>query len=253
MGTTGMGTGIVLLIWIVAGTFLAAIGGLVLRGCTQSLTRGAKRGRAKAASAAALFPFGLFFWAGFVFLLQAFVSQTLLQRDPGIGDTWHCPLPNGYSLLMVNVNDHGWVYNPKTQPGDGVGGRSDAIGNVRTLQLAGRYILGAADSKASDDRFYNSADGEVDSFFLLDTREGKHMTFVGYQPLAFQAKQLGIDPNLEPINSVYSRYRFSWFDVVAGLLFFVPPLAATWYLGRWILKVRRTRPLIAQPAVTHAA
>jgi hypothetical protein len=240
-----MGIGIVLVIWTVAGTFLAAIGGLALRGLAQLVTRGAKKkGRSQAMSAAALFPFACLGWVAFIFLFQAFISQNLLHRDPGIGDTWHCPLPNGYALLMTDVPDHGWVYNPKTQPGESVGQRGDAIANVRTLQVAGRYILGAADSQASD----HDNSNQVDEFFLLDTQAGKHMTFVRYQALEFQAKQLGIQPNLEPINSVYTRYRFSWFDVVAGVLIFLPPLAAMFFLGKWILKIRQTRQLIAQPA-----
>ena len=241
-----MGIGIVLLIWTVAGTFLAAIGGLVLRSFTQLVTRGAKRGRSKAMSTAALFPFACLGWAAVMFLFQAFISQNLLHRDPGIGDTWHCPLPNGYALLMVDDPNYGWVYNPKTQPGEAVGTRGDTIANVRALQVAGRYILGAADSQASEHG--NDNGNQADSFFLLDTQAGKRMTFVRYQALAFQAQQLGIRPELEPITSVYSHYRFTWFDVLAGLLIFVPPLAAMYLLAKRILKIRRSRQLIAQPA-----
>jgi hypothetical protein len=242
-----MGIGVVLLIWTVAGTFLAAIGGLVLRGLTQLVTRGAKKkGRAQAMSVAALFPFACLGWAGFIFLFQAFISQNLLHRDPGIGDTWHCPLPNGYALLMTDATDHGWIYNPKTQPGEAVGQRGDAVANVRTLQITGRYILGAADSRASE--HVSDGSNPVDEFFLMDTQAGKHMTFVRYEALEFQAKQLGIQPNLEPINGVYTRYRFSWFDVFAGVLIFVPPLGAMYFLGKWVLKLRRGRQLIAQPA-----
>lgn len=240
-----MGIGIVLLIWTVAGAFVATISGLILRSLTQFITRGVRRGRAKAVTAAGAFPFACLAWAAFVFLFQAFIGQNLLHRDPGIGDTRYCPLPNGYVLRMVDVIDRGWIYNPKTQPADGLATRGDAIANVHSLQVAGRYILGTADSRASE---HASDSSEVDSFFLLDTQAGQHMTFLRYEALAFQAKQFGIQPNLEPINAAYARYRFSWFDVLAGVLFFVPPVAAMYFLGRWIVRLRRSRQLISQPA-----
>lgn len=68
-----------------------------------------------------------------VFGFQAIVNEIVLHRDPGLGDTWHCPLPNGYALLMIDVMDHGWVYNPKTQPGDSVTEREDSVAGVRKV------------------------------------------------------------------------------------------------------------------------
>lgn len=62
--------------------------------------------------------------------------------------SWHAPLPNGYQVMMIDVTDQGWVYNPKTQIGSGIFGKEDAVSGVRNLQVAGRYILGATDSKA---------------------------------------------------------------------------------------------------------
>jgi hypothetical protein len=43
-------------------------------------------------------------------------------------------------------------------------------------------------------------------------------------------------------------FYLSAFDVAAGVLIFIPPLAAMFFLGKWILKIRQTRQLIAQPA-----
>jgi hypothetical protein len=52
---------------------------------------------------------------------------------------------------------------------------------------------------------------------------------------------VGISANLEPIAAVYSRYRFTWFDIFADLLFAIPILAAALLLVRWTLKIRRAR------------
>jgi len=54
--------------------------------------------------------------------------------------------------------------------------------------------------------------------------------------------ELNIKPDLEPINTVYSRYRFGWFDVFAGVLFLLPPLIGALLLIRSVVQVRRTRP-----------
>ncbi|HLW52202.1 MAG TPA: hypothetical protein VKW06_05125 [Candidatus Angelobacter sp.] len=238
------GLGLTLVIWASAGIVLAAIAGLALRSVTQLVTRGARRGRARVTTAATLFPFYCIAWAAFMFMFQAFISENMLHRDAGVGETWHCYLPNGYALLMIDNTSHGWVYDPKIQPGDTDGKRGDAVANVRTVQVAGRYILGAAESKVSPTADDSST--QVDSFFLLDTQAGKHMAFNHYPALAFQAKQLGVEPNLEPINSAYARYRASWFDLMAALMAIIPPLAGTYFLGKSIAKVRRTRPAVPQ-------
>jgi hypothetical protein len=78
-----------------------------------------------------------------------------------------CSLPNRYQVMMIDVTDQGWVYNPMTQPGSGVGEREDAIAGVRNVQVAGRYILGATESRA----------------------------FQNYDALRHSALELGIEPN----------------------------------------------------------
>lgn len=145
---------------------------------------------------------------------------------------------------MIDVTDQGWVYNPKTQSGGGIGEQEDAVAGVRTLQIAGRYIFGAADSHASD--FGKSTD--VDSFFVLDTGTGKRSNFNNRQELNLAAVQLGVRLNLEDIQTVYSRYRFTWFDVAMGLAL-VAPLGAYFFLAaRWIKKIGRSQTT-AQSAI----
>jgi len=143
--------------------------------------------------------------------------------------------------MMIDVTDQGWVYNPKTQHSQsGVAEQEDAIPGVRNVQVAGRYILGGTDTKAFEHLGKDS--DQVDSYFLLDTYTGKRTQFASFDALRGRA-QLHIEPNLQPINSVYAKCRFSWFDVFAGLLFLVPPITGCFLIIRWILRLRRTRPL----------
>jgi hypothetical protein len=236
-----MGLGVVLLIWAVAGTAVAAIGAAALGCATTLLTRGVANGRRKVIIAATLFPVVCLGWGGVMFVFQGVVNEGILHRDLGLGDTWHAPLPNGYQIMMIDVTDQGWVYNPKTQPGSGVGEREDAVAGVRNVQVAGRYILGATDSKAFEHLGQDT--NQVDAYFLLDTQLGKQTQFHSYDALRHSALQLGIEPNLQPINAVYSKFRFSWFDVLAGLMFCLPPVVGALSLIFWIVQLRRTRPL----------
>lgn len=233
-----MGIGIVLIAWAIVGTILAGIAAVVVGGATAWLTRGVQRWRRSAILAAAALPFLCLAWAGAIFMFQAIVNETVFHRDPGLGDTWETPLPNGYALLMIDETDHGSVFNPKTQLPGGVAEQEDAPFGVRVLQVQGRYIIGGLDSKA----FGSSSDNEarVDSYFLLDTRSSKRTNFPTYDALFQAATQVGIQPHLEPIAKVYSDYRFTWFDKVSAVLFFAPPLLALVVLTWWVFRLRKT-------------
>jgi hypothetical protein len=234
-----MGLGIVLIFWAVIGLVVASVGALTLAGATALLTRRAHVGRRRTIWAAALFPFFCLGWGACVFVFQAVVNEGLLHRDLGIGDTWDAPLPNGYEIIMIDVTDQGWVYNPKTQPGSGIGEREDAVAGVREMQVAGRYILGGTDSKSFE--HLGEQNGSVDSFFLLDTDTGRQARFPTYDALRNKAQELRIDLNLEPINSVYARFRWTWFDISAALLFFGPSFLGLIMLVWWVSRLRRIR------------
>jgi hypothetical protein len=240
-----MGIGMVLFASAVVGTILAGIGGVVFGFATAFATKGVQ-GRRKAILSSALFPFACLAWAAIVFAFQAVINEELLHRDAGAGDAWECPLPNGYAILMIDITDHGWVYNPKTQVAGGVGEQEDAPYGVRLLQVDGRYIVGGLDSKADEEDNRNRQ--RVDSYFLLDTQTGKRTNFLDYQSLRATTDALGIHLKLEPIATVYSRYRFTWFDVFAGLLFCLPPLIAAIFLVRWILRLKKLRETIIPAA-----
>jgi hypothetical protein len=220
-----MGLGIVLLFWAVVGTVVAGIAAVTFGCATALLTRGVTSGRRKAIIAGSMFPLVCLGWGGAIFVFQAVVNEGLLHRDLGLGDTWHAPLANGYQIMMIDVTDQGWVYNPKTQPGSAVGEQADAVAGVRDL---------------------GKDTNQVDSYFLLDTQLGHKTQFQNYGALRHRALELGIEPNLQPIYNVYSKFRFSWFDVLAGLLFCIPPVIGVLLLTGWIVRLRRTRTSLAR-------
>lgn len=237
-----MGLGFVLLIWAVVGTLLACIGAVTFGGATALFTRRATRGRRYVIIAASLFPFVCLAWGAGIFVFQAVVNEGLLQRDLGLGDTWHAPLPNDYQVMMIDDTDRGWVYNPRTQFSSfGVVEQEDAVAGVTNLQVVNQYVLGATNAESWSHSGKDSS--QVSAYFLLDTATGKRTQFQNYEELRGRALELSIDPNLQPINTVYSKYRFSWFDVFAGSLFLIPPLIGGLLLIGWIVRVRRTRPI----------
>jgi hypothetical protein len=242
-----MGLGIVLFFWAVVGIVVASVAALTLARTTTLLTRQVRAGRRRVIVAAAIFPFVCLGWGAGVFVFQAIVNEALLDRDLGVGDTWHTPLPNGYQIMMIDVTDQGLVYNPKTQPGSGIGEQEDAVAGVRKVQVAGQYILGGTDSKSFEHLGEESQN--VDSFFILDTKAGRQTKFQTYDALRSKAQELRVNLNLEPINTVYARFRSTWFDMLAAILFFIPPLLGFVVLAWWVWRVRRTRvdPALPQP------
>jgi hypothetical protein len=232
-----MGLLFVLLIWAVFGSILASIGAACFGGITAFFTRTIKEGRRRTILIACLFPFLCLGWGACVFVFQAVVNEVFLNRDLGIGDTWHCPLPNGYQIMMIDVTDQGSVYNPKTQQ-TSVGQQNDAVLGVRTLQISGPYILGGSDSKSFEHAGQDNQ--SVDAYFMLDTRAGKRVTFDSFEALRAKASELSIRLDLQPIYSVYSKYRFGWFEIVVGILFCGPPIAG---IVLFVLHIRRLRRL----------
>jgi hypothetical protein len=224
-----MGLAFVLVLWLVAGAVLAAIGGAILGWFTSLLTRGIGAPCDPVIRAARLLPLACLIWAGLVFVAQTGVNAGLLHRDIGIGDSWYAPLPNRYQIVFADVIDQGTV-----RPEGSYGG----IDGVRLLQVTGPYLFGGLDTNAFGHDGDNST--EVNSYFVLDTRTGKRTDEVSLNALTLEATRLGVSLHLEPIYKVYSRYRFTWFDVVAACMLVLPPLAALIALGIWIVRIRHT-------------
>jgi hypothetical protein len=236
-----MGLFVVLIFWAAVGAVLGSISAGVLAATTWFLTRGVAKGRRTVLIAASLLPFACLAWAGVVFVFQAAVNEGLLHRDLGLGDGWHAPLPNGYEISFIDVTDQGSIC-PVARGEDGCE-NSPSVSGVRSLQVTGHYLLGAADSQWF--QHLGQEVSPVDQFFVLDTRDGKKSVVISLGQLRTEAARLGAPLHLEPIYAVYSRYRFTWFDIVAGCMLALPPLAALIALGMWIFRLRRNPRLTA--------
>lgn len=235
----------VLIFYAVALSIAAAIGAVVLGGLAYLLTRRAAAGRKRAVFASALFPFTCVAFAGAWFILYAVINYTVFHRDPGLGDSWETPLPNGYALMMIDVTDEGTVYNPKTQGGgDVVVGQQDTVFGVRQLQVSGVRIFGARDSGYFGRIGQDSA--AVDTWFELDTGKGAPVEFKSLDALRHHAAAEGVVLNLRSFYDVYRDYRLTWFDYTAGAILFLVPACGFALLARWIwLICQRTLPIAA--------
>jgi hypothetical protein len=223
-----VGIGFVLIAWIVIGSVVAAIGALALWGLVGYLTRQARQPRGRLLSLAAALPFLSLAWAAIVFVFQATINVALLHRDIGIGDGFECPLPDGYALTFIDTTEIGTVYKDNSNNG---------IQNVRFLQLADPYIIAASDSKAFD--HFGQQTAVVDTYSLIDTRNGHRTQFTDVAALRQAAERLHITVSISPIGDLYSKYRFTWFDGFAAILLIVPPALGVVWLFRWTLQVRR--------------
>jgi len=222
----------------VALTIAASIGAVVLGITTGLLTKrsGAKRKRAIITSI--LFPFACEVFAGGWFIAYAITNYGVFHRDPGLGDSWETPLPNGYALMMIDTTDQGTVYNPKTQPIEGgIVSTNDSEFGVRQLQISKVLIFGARDSG-----YFNRIGKDsnvVDTYFELNASKGTRTEFKSLNELRQRAASQGVSLNLREFYSVYSDYRFTWFDYLAGLILFLAPTAAFILLARWVWKLSR--------------
>lgn len=235
----------VLLFWGLIGLILAIAGAFFARKITATLVRPCKDtpiecARLRAIRWATILPLACLLWAAAIFLFQGFVNTAFLHRDIGLGDSFYCPLPNGYSIFMIGVSDRGTVYNPKTQLlTDSISDRRGAISGVRKLQVAGPVLLGGFDSEYA--KHFWQHNRPLDRYFLLDTHTGSRTDFLTESALRKAASNRGIDLRLEPIFSVYRKYRVTGFDIFAVCLLWLPPIVAFLFLVRSIARLRRAQ------------
>jgi hypothetical protein len=238
-----MGIGIVLIIWAVVGFALASLGSVVMMAAAKLLTRRAGLSRHTLILAVGIFPFVCLGWAGTVFVFQAVVNEVFLHRDASAGDSWTSPLPNGYAISLIDTMDNAALYDPKTQKvPDAIGSQDDTVFGVRLLQISGQYILGAA----SNSEGFPSEHSPIDHYFLIDGKARARQDFASMDALKRSAARIGVQVNLEPAGKVYSKYRFTWFDVFAGFLFLAPLAVYGFVLLWWLIRLRRTTRAILQ-------
>jgi hypothetical protein len=51
---------------------------------------------------------------------------------------------------------------------------------------------------------------------------------------------------MERIGVVYSRYRYTWFEILVAVLLLGPPLIFAFLLIRWVLRLRKIREVSLQ-------
>ena len=254
-----MGIGLAIVSWLVKGTILATALAVIAGSLTAVLVPRGRARRTRSILWACVFPFACLCWLLGVFMFQAYVNESLLYRDAGIGHTWQTPLPNGYAILLLDEKHDGTVFNPKTHFSSSSDNEihpdgPDAVSGVRVVQVAKNKILGGAgplgqySSRAARDR--------VDYYFLLDTEAHTRVNFQNYDDLTRAASSAGVAPRLEPLYSVYKRYRFTWFDFSAIALAFLPPLGIGLLLARRIRLLRGAvspaSPIAEPSALRHA-
>jgi hypothetical protein len=89
------------------------------------------------------------------------------------------------------------------------------------------------------------------SYFILDTNKDSHVTFANEKEFKEAANELGVGAiRREPIDVVYGRYRPTWFDALAGFLFFVPPLVGFVGLVIWVMRVRKQARITQSPSTS---
>src|SRR5579862_6564401 len=98
-----MGIGIVLIFWGLVGLIGAIVGSIILPRVASGFIHGMGGEGRRLILATRLFPFACLGWVGGVYLIYAIVNIVFFHRDPGLGDGWVCPLPNGYVLEMIDV------------------------------------------------------------------------------------------------------------------------------------------------------
>lgn len=233
-----MGILFVLAFWGFVGLVLTAVWILVARGVIAELTRNSndiaqKSARDRVVRNATLFPIGCLVWAACVFVFQGFINTTYLNRDVGIGDSFYCPLPNGYSILTIDEGDQGKVYNSRT---DG-SGQDDVMSHIRELQVSGTTLLGASDDQWV--QHFGQDNPPSNHYFLFDTQTGTRIDFVTENDLRFAAAKSRITLKLEPISKVYQHYRFTWFDAMAVALLLLPPIVGVGFLIRSLVHLRK--------------
>ena len=226
-----MGPAVVLFVWAVIAGVLSILAGTVCAGLAALLTRGVKAGRRQAITLAAFFPAICAGWIGLVVIVLAIVNSAVLGRDFGFGDGWYAPLPDGFTIAMIDVTDSAGfcptVGDMEVCPA------VDYLSGVTRAQLAGPYILGAADDHAGK------------SYFLYDTRTRLRDDYSSYADLAAAAAVHKITLELRPVVEIYRDYRFTWVDGVgAATALGVPFLAGLAGLAG-LLRLRRRRGVAA--------
>jgi len=233
-----MGIIVVLLFYLVVFCLAAGFSAAVLATATYLYLKRQPAHRTRWAVAMAAFPFACVAYSGIWFVGYAAINDIVFHHDPGLGDGWYTDIGNGYAIDFIDVTDQGKVH--PTRGADRGLSDPDGISGVRRIQVAGPRIFG------SEDRNHFSHLGQESnaetSFFSIDTATHKITRFQTEEALRTYASQQGTSLALRPIYNVYSQFRFSWFEPIAGLALVIPPAVAFAWMIRRIYLIRREMP-----------
>ncbi len=217
-----MGIIFTLILWATFSILAAVLGSAVLTGLTAFLTRHRPH-RYFLILFSALLPFLCLTWGGVVFVFQGAVNGVFLERDIGIGDEFYCPIPNGYSILMIDLMDHATLI-PKQKD-------FPSFAEVVSLQIENQIILGKTEQQWP---LYQKRKIE---YFYINTESGDFKIFSDiYQMKIFLEQKIKVD--LATVASIYSKYRYTWFDYACLLLVITPITVGIFILGLGIFHVR---------------
>ena len=242
-----MGIMVVLIFYAIALTIAASVAAIVLGGATFVLMRHSASGRKRAVLASSAFPFLCVAFTGAWFVVYAITNYTVFHRDPGLGDGWETPLPNGYALMMIDTTDQGAVYKPVAGSVESFNESNHKIDGARQLQVSRNLIFGARDTG-----YFGRLGQEstfVDSYFEMDTAKDTYKEFKTIAELRQQAANEGVSLQLRRFDSVFGDYRTTWFDYLSCIILLLVPGVGFFLLARCVWKIRRsTAPELSRVA-----
>ena len=169
-----------------------------------------------------------------VFLLALISIARDVPED--VGSSSPCHLTGNYSLMMVDSDSPGWVYKD-THGFQNIDWTRDGIDPVKSLQVAGRYIVGGRDARG----FQKNA--VVNEYFLIDTETATLTRFPTRSQLDSAVTPLGIRVDLEPAYGIYAPSQqsesrgFVVLICLLGMLF-------RYLCFRWVKKLKSLRPIM---------
>ena len=165
---------------------------------------------------AAALPFVLLAYAGGAFSAYALWCETVRGVDPGIGDLWLVPLPNGWRFAMIDTPEEGYLTSrsgEQIHPG------------ITRIGVRGDYVFGQ--------------DG--DTYFFIDTKSERDETLTAESDLLRKMRTIGATrDDLDAAVMFYGWRRWTIADALAAIVMAIPPSLLVLALGlRFLVLVRR--------------
>jgi hypothetical protein len=234
--------GVALVLFVIAmafGLFLACVAAVVFFTVAAWMTQGVEKGRGAYLLVTALFPFLCVAWMGAAYLGHGLVNVLVFDRGVRGSIEFDCPLPNGYALFGDEGKlDVVTLYRPAGWP-RWRNGMKGGIPDVRQLQMANGYLLGARGRRLVETP--ETGDPIIESYFLLRTATGLKLEFATLPELEQAARQAGVQPQLRPVGEVYAAHSHTWFDGVLLWLMGLPVVCGAYGMMRWLRRLRACR------------